>query len=320
MNDDLESAMSLSNRSCFRVVLVGVQSWCEHLRSELEAVSQLEVVTCSPSAVVGLKRYSGDVVVRVGMRPGARTVRGRVFDWSWRRAVPLDRRVTYWIGTDVYDTTHDVERHDLEVDYLGGIHLAGAPWLTDELRRIGIQAETALFPTTTDDSEPVVDLPQEFVVHAYVPELKPDFYGRRIIEELARRRPATRFEVWGSDRTSDTDNLTYRGRTDDMRRVLDDAVVHLRLTRHDALAATVRESLSRGRYVLFPYQYPGVIQVSPWDIDRIELELDSLATQFSEGELGLNEIGRIAVQPLMNESAARQLAERLMGVAQAASR
>lgn len=294
-----------------RIVLIGVGTWCRHLQVELESVSDLDVAVRAPRSVTTLARERADLVVRVGMRPDARTVRGRAFDLAWNRSVPVERSVTYWIGTDVYDTVHDVERHGVVVDRRAGTHLAGAPWMTDELRRIGIPAETAVFPTTHPERRPVAPLPDEFVVHAYVPQLKPDFYGRRVVEELARRRPDMRFEVWGSERDAPTANLTYRGRTDDMLATLDRTVVHLRLTRHDAFPATVREALGRGRWVLFPYEFPGVVSVPPWDIDRIETELDRLAAAFARRELGLNEVGRAAVEQFLDDSAARQLAARL---------
>ena len=94
-----------------RIVLIGVGTWCRHLQVELESVSDLDVAVRAPRSVTTLARERADLVVRVGMRPDARTVRGRAFDLAWNRSVPVERSVTYWIGTDVYDTVHDVERH-----------------------------------------------------------------------------------------------------------------------------------------------------------------------------------------------------------------
>jgi hypothetical protein len=233
--------------------------------------------------------------------------------------VPVERRVTYWIGTDVYDSVHDVERHERAIAGLGGVHLAGSPWMTDELRRIGIDAATSIFPTTVEVSEPV-SFPSRFRVSSYVPDLRPDFYGRLVVEELARRLPETEFDVWGSSRPSPVPNLRHRGHTDDMLAAIDDCVVHVRLTRHDAIAATVREALSRARYVLFPYRIDGVISVAPWDVDRATNELARLRDTFDCGELPLNETGREAAQPLLDSSNAVALAERLMSVGQRSSR
>ncbi len=300
-------------------LLIGVPSWCRHLERELSSVSTIECRVAKPWQVDRLRGQQFDIAVRVGMRHGAPTARGRAFDLAWSRWVPETRRVTYWIGTDVYDTAHDVERHERDVGDIRGVHLAGAPWMAAELVRIGVPAETMLFPTAMDLTPPV-PFPERFVVNVYVPELKPDFYGRRGVEELARRHPTIAFEVWGARYTSPVSNLVYRGRTDDLQRELDRAVLHVRLTRHDAFATTVREALARARYVLFPYDFAGVRTVAPWDIDAASRIIAELHEAFQDGRLPLNVAGRHAIEPVVGTENAAALADRLSKVAQAASR
>ena len=140
-----------------RVAVFGQPFWAKRLSENLILYGNGSVqsaAVCLPRLtrrnIVDIK--SADVLIRVGYRPGAATLRGVAFDvfWSVIRAINRRARVFFfWIGTDVLDAMRDfkakrglgrlerAKRHN---------HIAGAPWLTEELAEIGIKARTTYFP------------------------------------------------------------------------------------------------------------------------------------------------------------------------------
>ena len=233
--------------------------------------------------------------MRVGFRPGALTLRGIAFDLAWAMTVPRSRRLTYWIGTDVAHTNDEAEVHDIRRRWrrhLAGRSACGAPWFVDELARAGITAEAVRFPYGTVGADPEwIDWPDRFQVSIYLPANKPEFYGSEVLLALADATPDIHYLVFGTAAVADRPNIEHCGYVDDLVHALSRTVAHLRLSEHDAIAGTVRDALSIGRYVLFGYELPGVTMVDVRDPLEIADHLRRIKAQFDAGELEANRQG-----------------------------
>ncbi len=247
------------------VILFGVKHWCDYLAVALNSPDiQVEFVAFSLRHIVRL-RSRRVICVRVGYRPGARTPRGRLFDLFWIAATRPANRRTYWIGTDVAravaaapDATPSSIRRD---NIIAGASACGAPWFVDELKAIGISAHYLRFPYFLGETGDWAPWPSEFVISTYVPGNQPDFYGAQMVAAVASELPGATFFVYGGGAVPARPNIAELGWVDDLPEQLLRCVVHLRLTEHDAIAGTVREALSVGRYVVFGYDVPGAIKV-----------------------------------------------------------
>lgn len=180
--------------------------------------------------------------------------------------------VIHWIGTDVWRAINSeslnvrmrLKWHTLSSIY--GItrkckHLAGAPWLVQELDSIGIKA--AFIPVVNpllDDSVQVHPLPDAVRIVSYIPLGREEFYGEEKVLEAAKNNPDVKFIVVANspDRRPDhLPNVEYRARVprSEMEGILNHTTCYMRLTRHDGLSGGV-EALLRGRYWIFTYDHP----------------------------------------------------------------
>ena len=242
------------------------------------------------------------VVLRVGYRPGSRTWRGRGVDTLWRTvraANPSVRVVYYWIGSDVYRTLKDAgaghttgalaeaAKHDC--------HIAGAPWLVEELETVGIQARYIPHPARLPTVDPAPSLPIRFSVLAYIPAGRFDFYGGRELLEAASCMPTVTFRVMGSAAPSGAvspPNVVWLGWRPDAIDPLVASSVYVRPILHDGLSITVREALSLGRHVVYTYPIPHVHLVPYGDAPKLVDALQQLQADSESDHLPLNAPGR----------------------------
>jgi len=149
---------------------------------------------------------------------------------------------------------------------------AVAPWLSDELKALGIDSRFMPFAFVRKPAG-VAPLPERFTVLTYVPIRKESFYGWDLIHRLALDFPDVAFSVVGHDGTSlpNLPNVRYHGWVKAFEPLAEQASVFLRLTRHDGLARTVLESLACCRHVLWTYSYPFCRQVKDYDTLRSQL-------------------------------------------------
>jgi Glycosyl transferases group 1 len=242
------------------------------------------------------------VLVRVGFRVGATTVRGRAFDFFWRllrRRMPAATAAHYWVGTDVMNTIREAAAGTLRraaVDESQrDLHLADAPWLVAELASIGITAHSAPVPLPGRAPHAVLPLPQDFAVLTYLPASRFDFYGGPTIVETARRLPGVVFHVVGSDRDaapSSPSNITWHGWVPDMAQRYAAASVVVRIPLHDGLGSTVIEGLLHARHVIYNQELPHVRTVSPATSPALTEAISELRAQHDAGQLALNLEGR----------------------------
>lgn len=194
-----------------------------------------------------------------------------------------------WAGTDVTGAIQ--QRHEMSHAQRAEItHLAVAPWLVDELRQVGINAQ--YIPIIGMSPSLTTEIPREsFNVLTYLPEPRRDFYGRHDVYELALRLPNVRFSVigTGSPDLAAPPNVKFLGWVPDVTPLIENSAVLLRLPEHDGMSLVVLEALARGRHVAWKYAIPGVKQVTTTD-DSFRY-LSELYDLHAEGKLGINHDG-----------------------------
>lgn len=244
-----------------------------------------------------------DVVLRVGFRPGAGTIRGWLFDTMWTAIRAVNRRfrtVYYWIGTDCYNLLNDIERGARPNWFLRRAmtdhHIAGAPWLAEELARGGINAECVCFPGFgVDPPSEIPPLPEHPTVLTYIPDSRHSFYGSDSIYYAARKLPNVLFYVVGGTGTwvpEPLGNLHFLGWQRDMTQWYARTSIVVRLVQHDAVGGTVREGLAFGRAVVYSYPLPFTETVRIDDRERLVEVLAAHACAVLEGRLTPNVEGR----------------------------
>lgn len=272
--------------------LVGSKHWSRSLADLITEAGAVHVrsVNVQQLALDVLLGRRRQLTLRVGFRPLVATWRGRVFDMIWLLAVSRQSRRTLWIGTDVVQTCQDGPlrgwRSRLR-DRLIGRAACGAPWFVEELAGVGVTAEYVRFPHRTRIPD-FVEWPTEFAVSTYVPAMKPAFYGAQVLPAIADATPDVLYLVYGDGEVPERPNIRALGHVPHLAERLADSVVHLRLTEHDAIAGTVRESLALGRYVLFGYELPGIVPVDVRGVDEIATHIRRLASSFRAGTLAPN--------------------------------
>ena len=292
------------------LTIIGTGRWPEHLARLLRERTDLEVESIDIRQrdwPIRLLRGRGPIL-RVGLRPGASNRNGRLFDAIWRIAITVRRRraAYYWIGTDVWDSLNSNDR--VPAWAADAPHWVGAPWFADELRPLGVEAENLWFPTEaprTGRTETTMP-PGPFTVSAYVPAFNADLYGWPFLDELATRLPDIEFKIFGigSEHLGGGQNVSLLGEVENGAAVIGTSHVHLRPSRHDAFAGTVREALALSRYVGFTHPFDGVFTI---DRLRPELTVDwlaDLAELHDRGGLAPNSTGRRALDHLFGDDVA----------------
>lgn len=291
-----------------RITVVGEGQWPGRLQRALETIAlergdEVSVRVVRPRQ---LCRWVGradiaDVIVRVGLRPGATTKRGLAFDAVWalgrlHRCWP--REVYYWIGTDVFDsisTSSAWTRRQLASSARRAAHVAAAPWLREELRLVHIEARLAYFPL--DDEVPEIKpLPtgRQLRLLTYIPENRWEFYGGPTLVAAARALgPRLLVTIAGrAAAPAGVDappNVVFVGWSDQFARLIDESHALARLVQHDALGATVIDALRRRRHVIYTYELPGTIRVPFGDMAEFIHHTGELCAALDNGNLHHND-------------------------------
>lgn len=305
----------------YDVTLVGTGRWPNHLARLLRDRSGLRVNVVAVDRPRSVHRLvlPSRAWVRIGLRPAAAPWRGRLFDVLWRLtlAVHGGAAACYWIGTDVVDAVREHQREGrVPPPWTSRMdHWAGAPWLADEVRSLGLQAEDLLFPTWPVDTatSKTEAWPDSFCVSAYIPAERACFYGWGELLALAAKFPDIPVLVFGegSEGLEAPPNVELLGVVPVGAEVIRSSVLHVRLTRHDAVAGTVREALMAGRYAIFPYDLPGVLKVAHGDAEELIREVERLRSRFDRGELPPNDEGRRFALELCGEATADAFIRRI---------
>jgi len=301
------------NKMPKRVCFVG-QRWACQLAELVNKYSGAQLyatslVVDSPWKTLGLSRFLShcDIWVRVGFRPGSPSLRGLIFDTVWW-LLQRNRRVLlvyYWIGTDVLQALDDARRSRLTPFFqasLGNTHLAGAPWLAEELQTIGVAASCVWLPLELP-TEGVPPLPDVFTVGSYIPDSRFEFYGGPLVYEAARRLPFVRFLIFGGSGrwvSRPLPNLHFLGWVSNTAQVYAQVSVIVRLVKHDGGGGTVREGLAMARHVIYTYRLPHTLYVPFHDGEALIDLLEELYQRHQSGQLGLNLEGRAYALEIWN--------------------
>jgi hypothetical protein len=192
--------------------------------------------------------------------------------------------------------------------------MAAAAWLSDELRQIGLPAETYLFPV---ELSPRCDppLPTTPALLTYVPEGREDFYGMPHIVAIANHFPELNIDIMGSAGGRNQlaePNVTFHGFVEDPRFLYERAIFVLRAVAHDAFGATVREGLVYGREVLYSYRTPHTVKIEFDDPATSVRAIGNLLDRYWAGRLQPNTAGTRWVRSELDPSVlSRQIADRL---------
>lgn len=294
------------------ILFVGQGKWSRHLADALTRSSEGGLICTHwpldrPQALFSLRDFrsalQSDILVRVGFRPGARTLQGWGFDALWMlllRLNPRACRFIYWIGSDVSSTLHDAQRtqRHRRLDSVVGRanNIAGSERLASELATVGISAEHVPFPGGFNQvPETVVELPSEFSVLTYVPDARFEFYGGPSILAAARAMPSVQFRVvgglgrWASDSPS---NVQFLGWRDDMPDLLEKSSAVVRMVLHDSFGGTAGEALMYARHLIYSYELPFSTHVAYGDERGLVEAVSSLLRAHNAGSLSANRAGR----------------------------
>ena len=140
-------------------------------------------------------------------------------------------------------------------------HWAVASWLQEELSTIGIRSSVVPIVSPLVDAKPL-PMPEQFTVLSYLPDFRSAFYGADIVYQLAELNPDVRFIIIAARKNLNLPNVEVHGRLDHrtMGSIYKESSCLVRLAEHDGLSLTVLESLARGRYVIWSYDFPHVFK------------------------------------------------------------
>lgn len=219
---------------------------------------------------------------------------GRVFKLANLFNTPV---VLHWVGTDVLVAQDYFSKHSEHLQVQSKIvHWAGAPWLADELKQIGINAQFVPLPLKTVGyflSQEPPPLPRQFKILTYIPERRAAFYGWEHILRLAEDFPTLDILVIGARGrfvSSPPPNIHFLGWLHDTANIFAECSVVVRMTTHDGYGGTIQEGLSLGRYAIWTYPFPGAFLAK--DYVSLRAHIDSLYTLHRRNLLTLNEKGR----------------------------
>lgn len=213
--------------------------------------------------------------------------------------------VMHWVGSDVTFAASALRRGLASRRLISmPVHWAEVAWTAAELRPLGIQALVVPLTSARMAPEPL-PLPRCFTVLTYLPETRPDFYGRPAVIEIAARVPETRFLVVGTDGAGweAPPNMQFLGWQTDMAPVYARASVLLRLSEHDGLSFMVLEALAAGRHVIWNHALDGVVAVA--SAGPACAQIERLHALHRAGELRLNDAGRSAVRAIYDPARVR---------------
>jgi len=213
------------------------------------------------------------------------------FLWA-ARLLRKKKLVMLWSGSDVLLAKEELAAGICEPWIAEKVHWAVSPWVTEEVRSLGLACEHV----QTYMIQPVRDpkhLPQQFSVLLYVGDARrAELYGWDRMLEVARKLPHVAFNLCGlpaGQKLEGPSNITMYPWTPDLSRLIEQTTVYYRPVRHDGLSFTVLEALSMGRHVLYSYPLTGCIQTT--SVEMACKELEKLEADHESGNLALNQAG-----------------------------
>lgn len=160
-----------------------------------------------------------------------------------------------WQGTDVLLALKRTKEGTINRKYLDySIHFTDAPWLADELKSIGINAEIIQYKWLPQ-VDPISNFHQ-FAAYSYLAQNREEFYGWEGIKNLAIKLPDVPFYIVGSNGNNLVDipkNVIFEGWVDHqrMKKIQREIPIFIRLTDHDGFSLSVLEAFAFGAEVIW---------------------------------------------------------------------
>ncbi len=172
------------------------------------------------------------------------------------------KKIVYWIGTDVLQLSNRSFKAVKEYKNRLAKHInhqfTNAPWLQEELKGMGIDAELLYCPIDVNNYE-ITPYPKEFTIAFYRQnidvQLNP-IYNEDFMLEVANALPDVKFKFFGGTVPNYISmlpkNVEYLGTVPEykMKELIDSTSAIVRLTRHDGFPATIAEWIMSGRKAL----------------------------------------------------------------------
>lgn len=168
------------------------------------------------------------------------------------------RVIMHWVGTDVVKACNDYDTGSFSKRYIHEIrHFCETPWIQEELKHIGINAEIVQFATFDKKISSTISLPHKFSILSYIGKGREEFYGINSLIRLAIDFPDIEIKVTGVGgyQKPVPANLIFLGWVDNLDEEYKNCVLYLRLPEHDGLSFSVLEALTNARYVGYTHKF-----------------------------------------------------------------
>jgi glycosyltransferase involved in cell wall biosynthesis len=204
---------------------------------------------------------------------GGRVTMGKFL--SAARFLRKEKVVVFWCGSDVLEAQAEHKAGKTDPWVAERIHWAGAPWLADEVRAMGLTCEYVPI-TWVPPVKHLSPLPEKFSVLSYLPDTsRVNLYGIDQVLEVARKMPHVRFTIAGlnpGQTLRAPANVTVRQHIPNLEQLFRETTVMWRPARHDGLSFTALEALAHGRHVIWSYPFTGALLSRDAETSQAELE------------------------------------------------
>lgn len=201
-----------------------------------------------------------------------------------------------WVGTDVLIARENYDMCNFNSKYIIKCqHLCEVDWIRNELRNIGINASICDIVTIDDNKEyNKRDINcDKITVLIYIAKNREEFYGIDLILKLAELYPKINFRICGTDGNNykQLNNVLFLGWVENMEDEYDNCDIYMRLVKHDGLAFSVIEALSKGKWVIYSYPFDYVKTYK--DFNELKIVFDDLLEKCYEGQLNTSAVNFI---------------------------
>lgn len=176
---------------------------------------------------------------------------------KFKQENPKLKVVVTWVGSDILEFFNLISRRPQCKDCIiknVDVHVADGLNLVKELAEVGIKA--SYIPSIPTKAYEFTPLPETFMVAAYVPWFRAEFFNYPLIREVATRMPDVQFNLFGGGPVPtvepQTPNMFYRGWVEGevKDKYWKESSVLLYMPIHGSLGVTAVEFLQLGRWVI----------------------------------------------------------------------
>lgn len=194
------------------------------------------------------KPHDYKAIISMGYYPDASVHPLSVFFDAETKTYSKCKKIIHFIGTDVYQFLNrpfiDVKTFRMSVPKVVNKIFANAPWLVNELKEMGVDAELLYCPI---DPSPylIKDFPDKFTVAVYRSDSNP-MHNEDFMIDIARNCPDINWKFFGGTKKESLDipkNVEYTGsiKEENMPEFISNTSLIVRISVHDGFPATLAE-------------------------------------------------------------------------------